>query len=176
LILEANKASWIQIGNAKSGATAIQSLPSDGLGDVSGAQLTTIERVWKFERVGKEVDIVQFGEVYILANHPIHTADGWMMASQAAAKGHGKACSDKGYSKFYSLQLVTGGNIIINTSTSTDLPPTHTEAATMGYRFVPPSNLLNINFPTYFLQGTGLRDGLAAKAKPSYSQVTQLSL
>jgi len=74
------------------------------------------------------------------------------------------------------LQLVTGGNIIINTSTSPDLPSTHIEAATMGYRFLPPSNLLNRNFPTYSLQGTGLRDGMAAQAKPSYSQVTQLSL
>ena len=46
----------------------------------------------------------------------------------------------------------------------------------MGYRFLPPSNPLNRNFPTYFLQGTGLRDGPAAQAKPSYSQVTQLSL
>ena len=46
----------------------------------------------------------------------------------------------------------------------------------MGYRFLPPSNLLNRNFPTYSLQGTGLRDGMAAQAKPSYSQVTQLSL
>jgi len=52
-----------------------------------------------------------------------------------------------------------GGNIIINTSTSPDLPPTHIEAATMGYRFLPPSNLLHRNFPTYPQQETSPRDG-----------------
>ena len=176
LILEADKASWIQIEEAENGATAIQFLPSGCLDDVCGAQLATIEKVWMLERGGNEVDIVQFGEAYITANHPILTSDGWMMASQAAAKGHGTALSDNVYSKLYSLQLVTGGNIIINTSTSTDLPPTHTETATMGYRFLPPSNPLNINFPTPSQQKTGPRDGLAAQAKPSYSQVTQLRL
>ena len=151
----------------------IQSLPSGYSGDVSGAQSATIERVWTFGRVGDVIDIVQLHKAYITANHPIHTVDGWMMA---AAKGHGQVLSDRVYSKLYSLQLVTGGNIIINTSTSPDLPSTHVDAATMGYRFLPPSNLLNRNFPTYSLQGTGLRDGMAAQAKPSYSQVTQLSL
>jgi len=176
LILESYKASWIQIEDVKSGDTAIQFLPSRCLDDVCGAQLATIERVWMFERGDNDVDIVQFGEAYITANHPIHTADGWMMASQAVARGHGTVLSDNVYSKFYNLQLVTGGNIIINTSTSTDLPFTHTESATMGYRFLPPSNLLNRNFPTYPQQETTPRDRLAAQAKPSYSQVTQLRL
>ena len=89
------------------------------------------------------------------------------MASQAAARGHGQVLSDRVYSKLYSLQLVTGGNIIINTSTSPDLPSTQIEAATMGYRFLPPSNPLNRNFPTYSLQGTGLRDGMAAQPGPT---------
>jgi len=58
-----------------------------------------------FGRVGNEVDIVQFGEAHIIARHPIHTADGWMMASQAAAKGHGKALSAKVYSNSIAFSL-----------------------------------------------------------------------
>ena len=158
------------------GATVIQSLPSGNIGDVRGAQSTTLEKVWKFEGGGDEIDIVQIGKAYITANHPILTVDGWMLAGQAAAKGHGKFLSDREYSKLYSLQLATGGNIIINTSTSPDLPSVHTETATMGYRFLPPSNPLNRNFPTYSLQGTGLRDGLVAQTKPSYSQVIRKGL
>jgi len=46
----------------------------------------------------------------------------------------------------------------------------------MGYHFLPPSNLLNSNFPTYSLQGTGLRDGMVAQTKPSYSQVIKFNL
>jgi len=149
LILNAGKATWIRLWDAKRGATVIQSLPSGHTGDASGAQSATIERVWTFGRGGGGNDVVKFGKAYITANHPIHTVDGWMMANQAAAKGHGQVLSDRVYSKLYSLQLVTGGNIIINTSTSPDLPPTHTEAATMGYRFLPPSDFLYGNFPTY---------------------------
>ena len=89
LILKADKATWIPIGDAKRGATVIQSLPSGYIGDVSGAQSATIERVWTFGRVGDVIDIVQLGNAYITANHPIHTVDGWMMSSHAAAKGHG---------------------------------------------------------------------------------------
>ena len=46
----------------------------------------------------------------------------------------------------------------------------------MGIRFLPPSNPLNRNLPTYPQQENGPRDGLAAQTKPSYSQVTQLRL
>jgi len=176
LILEADKASWIQIGDAISGATVVQSLPSRNIGDLSGAKSTTIERVWAFARLGDETDIVQIGKAYIIANHLIQTVDGWMTAHQAADTGHGTILSDRMHSRFYSLHLVAGGNIIINTSASPDQPPTQIEAATMGNRFVPSANLPNKNFPTDFLQEAGLRDGLAAQAKPSYSQVTQLSL
>ena len=77
-----------------------------------------------------------------------------MLASQAADKGHGKLPYDREYSQLCSLQLATGGNILINISTSPDLPSVHTETATMGYRFLPPSDPLNRNFPTYSLQGT----------------------
>jgi len=176
LILKAGVASWTQIGDARRGATVIQSLPSGNIGDVRGAQSATLEKVWEFEGGGDEIDIVQIGKAYITANHPILTVDGWMLASQAAAKGHGQFLSDREYAKLYSLQLVTGGNILINTYTSPGLPSVHTEAATMGYRFLPPSNPLNRNFPTYSLQGTGLRDGLVAQTKPSYSQVITFNL
>ena len=164
-------ASWTQIGDARRGATVIQSLPFGNIGDMSGAQSATLERVWNFEGWGDETDIVQIGKAYITANHPILTVDGWMLASQAADKGHGKLPSDREYSQLCSLQLATGGNILINTSTSPELPSVYTEAATMGCRFSPPSNSLNRNFPIYASQGTGPRDGSAAQSKPSYSQV-----
>jgi len=95
LILKAGEASWIQIGDARRGATVIQSLPSGNIGDVSGAQSATLEKVWIFEEEGDEIDIVQIGKAYITANHPILTVDGWMLAGQAAAKGHGKFLSDR---------------------------------------------------------------------------------
>jgi len=121
-------------------------------------------------------NIVQIGKAYITANHPIQTVDGWMTAGQAADRGHGKVLSDRVHSKFYSLHLVAGGNIIINTSASPDQPPTQIEAATMGYRFVPSAKLPNKKFSTYSLWEAGLRDGLAAQAKPSYCHVTQRRL
>jgi len=176
LILKAGVASWTQIGDARRGATVIQSLPSGNIGDVRGAQSTTLEKVWKFEGGGDEIDIVQIGIAYISADHPIRTVDGWMLASQAAAKCHGKLPSDREYSQLCSLQLATGGNILTNTSIPSDLPSVHTEAATMGYRFLPPSNPLHRNFPIYALQGTGLRDGSVAQTKPSYSQVIVFNL
>jgi len=98
-----------------------------------------------------------------------------VVASQAAARGYGKLLSDREYPNLCSLQLRNGGNIIINTSTSPELPPAHTEATTMGHRFLPPSNLLNRNFPTYSLQETGLRDGSGAQTRPSYSQVIKFN-
>jgi len=45
LILKAGVASWTQIGDARRGATVIQSLPSGNIGDMSGAQSATLERV-----------------------------------------------------------------------------------------------------------------------------------
>jgi len=151
LIRKADKASWIQIGDAISGATVVQSLPSGNIGDLGGAKLTTLQKLWAFASPVDGTDIVQIGKAYITANHPIQTVDGWMTASQAADRGHGKVLSDRVHSKFHSLQLVTGGNIIINTSASPDLPSTQIKAATMGYRFVP-ANLPNKNFPTYSLR------------------------
>ena len=175
LIRKADKASWIQLGNT-SGATVVQSLPSGNIGDLSGATSTTIETVWAFARPVGGIDIVQIGKAYITANHHIQTVDGWMTARQAADRGHGTFLSDHVYSKFYSLRLVAGGNIIINTSASPDQAYTQIEAATMGYRFAPSANSPNKNFPTYSLQEAGPREGWAAQAKPSYCHVAQRHL
>jgi len=137
LIRNADKASWTQLGNATRGATVVQSLPSGNIGDLSGATSTTIETVWAFVRPVSGIDIVQIGQTYITANHHIQTVDDGMTARQAADRGHGTFPSDHVYLKFYSLRLVAGGNIIINTSASPDQAPTQIEAATMGYRFSP---------------------------------------
>jgi len=67
LIRNADKASWIQLGDATSGATVVQSLPSGNIEDLSGAKSTTIERVWAFARREDETDIVQIGKAYILS-------------------------------------------------------------------------------------------------------------
>jgi len=80
------------------------------------------------------------------------------------------------HSKFYSLRLAAGRNIIINTSASPDQAHTQIEAATMGYRFAPSAKPTNKNFPTYSLQEAGPREGLAAQAKPSICHVAQRHL
>jgi len=140
---------------------------------VSWAQSATIEKVWTFGRRRDEIDIVQLGKAYITAHHPIHTVDGWMMASQAAAKGQGQVLSGRVYPKLYSLQLVTGGNIIIDTSTSPDLPSTHIEAATMGYH---PTSSTETSPPTLCRRSALETAWRPSQAQPSYSQVLQLIL
>ena len=140
---------------------------------MKGAQSATLEQVWYFRRGGDDIDVIQFGMACITANHPIITDDGWILASQAAANGLG-ILPDREQSQLCSLQLSTGGNILINTSTSQDQPPVYTEAATMGYCFLSSSDPLNGNSPTYALQCTGPRDDCMAQARPSYAQVTTL--
>ena len=149
----------------------IQSLPSGHIGDVKGARSAILEQVWFFKRGGDDIDIIQIGMACITANHPILTDDGWILASQAAANGLGKL-PDREYSQLCGLQLATGGNILINISASQDLPPVYTEAATMGYCFLSPSEPLHGNSPTYAIQWTGPRDTYMAQTRPSYSQVT----
>ena len=117
--------------------------------------------------------MIRIGMACITANHPIRTDDGWILASQAAPKDHGQL-PDREYSQLCGLQLVTGGNILINISASQDQVPVYIEAATMGYCFLPPSDPLNGSFPTYALQWTGPRDDCMNPTKPSYSQVTTL--
>jgi len=51
LIRNVDKASWIQLGNATSGATGVQSLPSGNIEDLRGATVTTIETLCQFERL-----------------------------------------------------------------------------------------------------------------------------
>jgi len=99
-----------------------------------------------------------------------------MTARQAVDWGHGTFLSDHVYPKFYSLRLVAGGNIIINTSASTDQAPTQIEAATMGYCFLPSAKPPNTNTPTYPRQEAGPRDSRAAHAQSSYCQVAQRHL
>jgi len=176
LILTAGVASWTQIRDVRGKATVIQTLPSGNIGDVSGAQLATLEKVWMCDGGEDEFDIVQVGKAYITANHPILIGEDWMLASQAAEKGHGKLSYDRDYSQLCSLQLATGGNVLINISISPDLPHVYTETATMGCRFLPPSNPLNRNFPIYDLQGTDLRNDSVAQTRPSYSQVLEYNL
>ena len=57
LILNAGQATWIPIWEVTCGTTAIQSLPSGSTGDVSGAQLATIEKVLTFRRGEGVIDI-----------------------------------------------------------------------------------------------------------------------
>jgi len=140
---------------------------------LKGAQSTILEQVWFFKGGGEDIDMIWIGMACIIANHPIRTDDGWILASQAAPKGHGKL-PDREYSQLCGLQLIAGGNILINISTSQDLPPVYTEAATLGYCFLSPSDPLNGNYPTYAVQWTGPRDDYMARTKPSYSQVTTL--
>jgi len=173
LLLTAGVASWTPIRDARWGATVIQSLPYGNVGDVRRAQLATLEKVWFFEEEGDDI-IVQIGKAHLTANHPIHTAEGWLLASQAAARGYGLLSSVREFSQLCGLQLATGGNILINTSTTHDLASVYIEAATLGYSFLSSPEPLNGNFPTYAVQMTGPRHGSAGPTKPSYSQVTTL--
>jgi len=173
LILKDGVAGWTPIGKAWIGANVIQSLPSGNIGDVKGARLAVLEQVWHFKRGLDDSDIIQIGMAGITANHPILIDKEWILASQAAAKGLGKF-PDRECSQLCGLQLVTGGNILLNISTSQDMPPVYTEAATMGYCFLSPSDPLNGNSPTYDLQWTGPHNDYRAQTRPSYSRVTTL--
>jgi len=173
LILMAGVASWIPIGKARRGDTVIQSLPSGNIGELKGAQSAILEQVWFFKEGGEDIDMIRIGMACITANHPVLTDDGWILASQAAPKGHGQLL-DREYFQLCGLQLATGGNILINISISQDLAPVYIEVATMGYCFSPPSEPLNGSFPIYALQRTGPRDDCKTPTKPSYSQVTTL--
>jgi len=65
LIRNADKASWIQLGDATRGATVVQSLPSGNIEDLGGAKLATIEKVWAFACPVEGTNIVQIGKAYI---------------------------------------------------------------------------------------------------------------
>ena len=75
-----------------------------------------------------------------------------MTARQAADRGHGTLLTNHTYPKLYSLCLVGGGNIIIDTSVTPDKAPAQTEAATMGYCFEPstdPQQKGSLTYPTF---------------------------
>jgi len=59
LIRNADKASWIQLGDSTRGATVVQSLPSGNIEDLRGATSTTIETAYQLERSAGGIDIVQ---------------------------------------------------------------------------------------------------------------------
>jgi len=130
LLVTAGGARWTQIRDAWCGATVIQSLSSGNVEALIGAKLATLERVWYFEEGGD--DMVQIGNAYLTADHPILTDKGWLLASQAAAKGSGQPPSVREFSPLCGLQLTTGGNILINTSTTQDLASVFIEVATLG--------------------------------------------
>jgi len=170
LILTAEGARWTQIQDARRGATVLQSLPSGRVEDVKGAKSAKLERVWYFQEGGG--DMVQIGNAYLTADHPILTDQGWLLASQAAAKGYGQPPSERELPPLCGLQLTTGGNILINTSTTQDLASVFIEVATLGYRFLSSPDPLNGTIPTYAVQQTDPRHGPVDQTKPSYSQVT----
>jgi len=176
LIRNADKASWIQLWTVASGATVVQSLPSGKIDDLLGARVTTIETLCPFERPVGGIDLVQMGKANITGHHHIQADDGWMTARQAAVRGHGTLMTDHMYPKFFSLRLMGGGNIIINTSATPDKAPTQIEAATTGYRFAPSADPTYKRTPTYPLQEAGPMEGWADQAKTSYCHVAQRHL
>ena len=176
LIRNADTASWIQLSNVTRGATVVQSLPSGRIEDLGGARVTTIETLYSFGRPAGGIDVVQMGKAFITAHHHIQTEDGWMTARQAADRGHGTLLTNHTYLKLYSVRLVGGGNIIIETSVTPDKAPTQIEAA-MGYCFEPstdPQQQGSLTYPTP--QEASLREDRAAQDKPSYCCVVRRHL
>jgi len=150
LVKGPEKASWIPIWNAERGDIVVQSLPSGKLEDLSGALMTRIETVCTFECPAGGIDIVRVGEALITAHHHIQTEDGWMTARQAVDMGHGALLTNLKLPIVYNLCLAGGGNIIINTTATSQNAPTQIAAATMGCRFEPaihPQHKSSLTYP-----------------------------
>ena len=111
-------ACWIPIYKADKGYTVIQSLPSGKIEDTTGALMAKIETICTFGCSNVGIDIVRMGKALITAHHHIQTAEGWMTARQAAQQGLGKLVNDFHIERVYNLCLEGGGNIIINTTAS----------------------------------------------------------
>jgi len=79
--------------------------------------------------------MVRMGKSNITAHYHFQTAEGWMMARQAVAKGHGEFLPNVRILRVYSLCLEGGGNIFIDTGQQEAM--SLTTAATMGCRFEP---------------------------------------
>jgi len=89
LVRKPEGAIWIPIYKAERGDIVVQSLPSGIIEDLTDDLMTKIETVCTFDCPTVGIDIVWMGKALITAHHHIQTADGWMMARQAAYKGHG---------------------------------------------------------------------------------------
>jgi len=173
LMRNGDTASWIQLGTPTRGATVVQSLPSGKIENLLGARVTTIETLCPFEGLTDRVDLIQMGKAYIVAHNHIKTEDGWMTARQAADRGFGTLLTNQTHSQLYSLRLMGGGSVIIDTSETTDKAPTQIETATMGYRLEPSANPCHDGFIIYPLQEVSSWEYRAALDKPSYCCVVQ---
>jgi len=127
---------WKMIYKAEKGESVVQTLPSGNIMDLTDAHTTPIKTNCCFVSQAGGNDMVRMGRCIITPHHHILTAEGWMTARQAAAKGQGKVLVNSNIPRVYNLCLEGGGNILINTSR---LPgaTTLTTAATMGYLFEP---------------------------------------
>ena len=119
------------IHKAERGESVVQTLPSGNIADLTDALTTPIKTICCFDSQTGGNDMVRMGSCTITPQHHIFTADGWMTAQQAAARGQGKILVNSNIPRVYNLCLEGGGNILINTS---HLPgaTTFTTAATMG--------------------------------------------
>jgi len=146
LIATLGQACWIPIYKAVQGVIVVQTLPSGKIEDLTGALMTPINTLCSFNCLNGSSDMVRMGKCDITAHHHIQTAEGWMMARQAAAQGHGELLPNFKIQSVYSLCLEGGGNILINTDQQEAM--TLTTAATMGCRFEPAVDSLHIGFLT----------------------------
>jgi len=137
LIASQDSALWKKFYQVQQGEVVVQSLPSGNIMNLTGALLTPVTTMCCFDTKDGGNDMVHLGTFTITPNHHIHTADGWMTASQAADKGLGVVHSSQ-IERVYNLCLLGGGNILINTSSQPEVM-IFTPAATMGYLFTPAS-------------------------------------
>jgi len=158
---------WKTIHKADKGESVVQILPSGNIEDLTDALITPIKTTCCFDRQTGGNDMVRMGSCIITPHHQILTADGWMTARQAAARGQGEILVNSNIPRVYNLCLKGGGNILINTSC---LPgaTTFTTAATMGYRFelaTDPQQMGSLTYPTDVRTRLGLRQDLKSGRK-----------
>jgi len=138
LIVSQGIALWKTFYQVEKGESVVQSLPSGNIMDLTGALITPIKTLCCFETQEGGNDMVNLGTCVITPNHHIRTAEGWMTASQAVARGQGMVYRSM-LPRVYNLCLEGGGNILINTSLQPGVT-TFIMAATMGYLFTPASD------------------------------------
>ena len=118
------------IYRAAKGDIVVQTLPSGKIEDLTGALMTPIKTLCAFNCLNGRSDMVRMGKSNITAHYHFQTAEGWMMARQAAVKGHGDFWPNFRILRVYNLCLEGGGNILINTGQQEAM--SLTTAATMG--------------------------------------------